>query len=188
MVTILIGKSGCGKSSIESHFERVISFTTRPPRKGEVSGVDYYFYSHEEFEELLEKGEILEHHTYSNGFTYGVTKKEAKRIKSLPHVVAVMNGEGATNMKKILEEEGIAVRVVWVHTDQDIRVKRLHERSAETGETLSELEERIEESHRDGEIALCDAILSNNGTVEEAVSELEALMSWPSCDVTETRK
>jgi len=66
-VVVLSGPSAVGKSSIvrrlrdempELHFS--VSATTRAPRPGEVDGVDYHFVSSEEFQRLIDNGELLE--------------------------------------------------------------------------------------------------------------------------------
>ena len=60
MLLILVGKSGCGKSTIEKHFEKMISFTSRLPRSGEVHGKDYYFYDRVAIEQEILKFEANE--------------------------------------------------------------------------------------------------------------------------------
>lgn len=66
-VVVLSGPSAVGKSSVvrrlrdevpNLHFS--VSATTRSPRPGEVDGVDYHFVSSEEFQRLIDKGELLE--------------------------------------------------------------------------------------------------------------------------------
>jgi len=65
---IISGPSGVGKDTIidawkliDQMVERVVAYTTRAPRKGEVNGVDYHFVTRETFEQLAEKGYFLEH-------------------------------------------------------------------------------------------------------------------------------
>lgn len=66
-VVVLSGPSAVGKSSVvrrlrdempNLHFS--VSATTRSPRPGEVDGVDYHFVSSEEFQRLIDDGELLE--------------------------------------------------------------------------------------------------------------------------------
>ncbi len=68
----LMGKSASGKDTI---FKRilekkrvplttVVPGTTRPIRDGEKEGVEYYFYTHEEFEELNKAGKVIEYRQY----------------------------------------------------------------------------------------------------------------------------
>lgn len=66
-VVVLSGPSAVGKSTVvrclrervpDLHFS--VSATTRAPRPGEVDGVDYTFVSAEEFQRLIDDGELLE--------------------------------------------------------------------------------------------------------------------------------
>lgn len=55
-----------------------VSCTTRPPREGEVDGVDYYFISEAEFEKRVRAGEFLEH-AIVHGHRYGTLRRFIER-------------------------------------------------------------------------------------------------------------
>lgn len=64
---VLAGPSGVGKSSVVRVLRRVlpelwfsVSVTTRDPRPGEVDGEDYHFVTSDEFDRMIEAGELLE--------------------------------------------------------------------------------------------------------------------------------
>ena len=66
-LTVIAGPTAVGKGTVvrhlvESHPEILLSVsaTTRSPRAGEVDGVDYYFVSHEEFDQMIANNELLE--------------------------------------------------------------------------------------------------------------------------------
>ncbi|MGB0660170.1 MAG: guanylate kinase [Mangrovicoccus sp.] len=68
LLIILSSPSGAGKSTLagrlrawDSDIGFSISATTRPPRPGEEDGREYYFRSREEFLDMVDKGEMLEH-------------------------------------------------------------------------------------------------------------------------------
>ena len=68
LLVILSSPSGAGKSTLsrrllewDPSLRFSVSATTRPPRKGEVDGKDYFFKSREEFEQLVASGGMLEH-------------------------------------------------------------------------------------------------------------------------------
>jgi guanylate kinase len=80
-ILVLSGPSGAGKSTIINHasprigeYYFSISTTTRQPREGEKHGVDYYFVSHEEFEEGIKAGDFLEYATVHGNY-YGTSLK-----------------------------------------------------------------------------------------------------------------
>ncbi len=67
----LIGKSATGKDTIYKELLRrfpdlmtVVAYTTRPIREGETDGVEYYFKTDDELEELKDSGKIIEQRTY----------------------------------------------------------------------------------------------------------------------------
>lgn len=78
LLIVLSGPSGVGKGTVrkaifeseETDFEYSISMTTRKMREGEVEGVDYFFRSKTEFEELITAGRMLEHAQYVGNY-YG---------------------------------------------------------------------------------------------------------------------
>lgn len=68
LLIILSSPSGAGKSTLarrlmawDPTLKFSVSATTRAPRPGETDGVEYYFRSRAEFEEMVEAGEMLEH-------------------------------------------------------------------------------------------------------------------------------
>lgn len=78
LLIVLSGPSGVGKGTVrkaifdseDNDFQYSISMTTRKMRDGETEGVDYYFRSREEFEELIATGEMLEYAEYVGNY-YG---------------------------------------------------------------------------------------------------------------------
>lgn len=81
LMIVLSSPSGAGKTTISrallernSDVTLSISVTTRPPRKGEVDGVDYYFIDQERFEEMIRNDELLEYALVFD-FHYGTPRE-----------------------------------------------------------------------------------------------------------------
>jgi guanylate kinase len=78
LLIVLSGPSGVGKGTVrkeifshpDTSFEYSISMTTRSPRPGEVDGVDYFFKTREQFEELIEQDKLLEYAEFVGNY-YG---------------------------------------------------------------------------------------------------------------------
>ena len=78
LLIVLSGPSGVGKGTVrkalfekdDNQFEYSISMTTRQMRQGEVEGVDYFFRSKEEFEQLISERKMLEYAEYVGNY-YG---------------------------------------------------------------------------------------------------------------------
>lgn len=73
---VVVAPSGAGKSTLvnallerEPDIGLSISYTTRPPRPGEVSGREYFFVSPAEFQAMVARGDFLEHaEVYGNWY------------------------------------------------------------------------------------------------------------------------
>lgn len=77
---VLSGPSGAGKNTLMNavfpsipQLNYSVSVTTRPPREGEQEGVDYFFVSNEEFDQMLVNDELLEHADFC-GNRYGTPR------------------------------------------------------------------------------------------------------------------
>lgn len=78
LLIVLSGPSGVGKGTVrkelfsqkDTAFEYSISMTTRNPREGEIDGIDYFFKSKQEFEDLIAQNKLLEWAEYVGNY-YG---------------------------------------------------------------------------------------------------------------------
>lgn len=78
LLIVLSGPSGVGKGTVRKaifsqpdvDFQYSISATSRQPREGEEHGIDYFFKTREQFEEMIERDELLEHAEYVGNY-YG---------------------------------------------------------------------------------------------------------------------
>ena len=75
---VVSGPSGSGKETVMSAMvkrlpglTRVITYTTRSPRRGEVRGRHYHFVTADEFESLLRRGDLFESETVYGSSRYG---------------------------------------------------------------------------------------------------------------------
>lgn len=82
MLLVLTGPTASGKDTIMQklleqfpYMQRVITTTSRAPRKGEQDGIDYHFISETEFRKKIDQGELIEYVKYGDNF-YGTYKKE----------------------------------------------------------------------------------------------------------------
>ena len=106
IIVKLSSPSGAGKTtlvkkiSIEKNFKISISHTTRKPRTNEVNGKDYFFVNKEEFKNLVDKGEFLEHAKVFENY-YGSTKsKVIERLKKGENVIFDIDWQGTEQIKK----------------------------------------------------------------------------------------
>jgi len=128
MIIVLLGASGSGKSTIENElathhgFEKIISYTTRQPRKGEVNGRDYYFTNNDTFNEMLKDGLFAEYDEYSKGRLYGTLKSDYVDGNK----VVVLTPNGLRQLKHNCLNDNIFT--VFVNANLGTRVKRYIDR------------------------------------------------------------
>lgn len=80
LLLVLSSPSGAGKTTITHRLVAAdhgialsVSVTTRQPRQGEIDGRDYYFINRARFDEMLARGELLEHAEVF-GYCYGTPR------------------------------------------------------------------------------------------------------------------
>lgn len=105
------GPSGVGKGSVVAAARKVrpelrlsTSVTTRPPRAGEVDGVDYHFVSRREFKDMVKAGNMLEHAEFA-GQLYGTPRAEVLHdLAAGATVMLEIELEGARQVKAAMPE------------------------------------------------------------------------------------
>ena len=126
-VVALYGKAGAGKDTIlqrlmgeayaDERFNEIISCTTRPPREGEIDGVNYYFVTEEEFTHLVLTSQMLEA-TCFNRWYYGtpISSVNSEKIN-----IGVFNPAG---LAALLDDARLAVLPIHIYTDDKTRLLR----------------------------------------------------------------
>lgn len=141
-IVVLVGKSGSGKSKIEKELVRrydwhkVVSFTTRPMRDGEVDGVDYYFISESQFLEYKENKELIEEAEY-RGWHYGIHKSQIVG-DNINIIVAEPHGH-----KQIKDKYNNRVVDFYVECDDAERILRMLKREINSSNLKGVVEEII---------------------------------------------
>ena len=108
---VLAAPSGAGKTTIaralvgkEEDFAFSVSATTRPPREGEVDGVDYWFLTPEVFREMVEGGEFAEW-AEVHGKLYGTPRKSLlEAAEGGRHVILDIDVQGARQIREAVPE------------------------------------------------------------------------------------
>jgi guanylate kinase len=137
---IISGASGVGKGfvvqlllSMSNEYVCSISATTRKPRPDEIDGECYFFVSKEDFEEMIEKGEMLEYVNY-NGDYYGTPIKFVTESLARGHnVVLEIEVNGGMNIKRQFPS---AILVFLTTPTYDEHVQRLRKRGTENEESI----------------------------------------------------
>jgi len=151
-VVVISGPSGVGKTTILRRLlARLpqlvpsISATTRPPRAGELDGLDYHFLSQPEFDRRRDNGEFLECcRVYGRQHWYGTLASEVTpRLAAGDWVVLEIDVEGTLS---ILDRYSEAVTIFVEPSAPDHLEQRLVARGTETPEAMAR---RLEVAHRE---------------------------------------
>lgn len=122
-IIALFGEAGTGKDSIQNylcqtyHFNPIISYTTRPPRQGEIEGISYHFITDEEFLNKTLNGDMLEATSF-NGWFYGTA---LSTLKEDIINIGVFNIEG---IKILVENSQLEILPIKIETEDRLRITR----------------------------------------------------------------
>ena len=179
-VVIFSAPSGAGKSTIVNHLlslypelEFSISATSRAPRGQEKDGIEYYFFSAEEFRKMIEEDRFVEYEEVYSGSYYGTLKSEVERIWSKGHIIIFdIDVQGGVNLKKFFGEKALSVFI------QAPSVEVLRERLVGRGtDTQEAIEKRVAKAASEMEFAAgkFDYVLINDD-LQTAKSEAERVI------------
>lgn len=140
LLIVISGPSGVGKDAVivrmkerQLPFHFVVTAATRKPRPDEVNGVNYIFVSHDEFAEMIEKGELLEHAIVYNDYK-GIPKEQVRQaLDSGKDVMMRLDVQGAETIRKLCPDALLIF--LTTQTEQEL-VHRLELRKTETPEGL----------------------------------------------------
>ncbi len=181
LMYVLSSPSGAGKTTITrallKHNADVmasVSATTRPRRAGEVQGEDYIFVSHDEFREMIDNGEMLEHAKVFDHY-YGTPRTPVETaLSNGQDVIFDIDWQGTQQLFELAAED--LVRVFILPPSKSALEKRLRERSRDTRETDEQIRARMasaadEMSH----YSEYDYVIIN-ADIDQAISQAQLIM------------
>ena len=179
LVVVISGTSGAGKDVTIKRlraqgypFHFVVTATSRPPRADEVPGQDYLFWSRAEFEEMIARGEMLEHaHVY--GDYKGAPKSQVRNaLASGLDVIIRVDVQGAVRYRELLPE---AVFIFLTAASEEELEARLRARRTETEE---ELQRRIATARAEMQQIGCFdyVVINRDGELDATVSRILAIV------------
>ncbi len=175
-VIIFSAPSGSGKSTIVNHllskFPKLafsISATSRAPRGEEEHGKEYYFYSSEEFKDLIQKEAFVEYEEVYSGSFYGTLRSELERLWSDGRIIVFdIDVVGAVNLKKVFGENALSIFIKAPSIEE--LEKRLSSRGTDSKE---EIEKRLTKSKQELEFEKHFDTTIINDKLEQALEQAE---------------
>ena len=177
-LVVIAGPTAVGKGTvvdyIVNNFPGIhlsVSATTREPRPGEVDGKNYFFLTHEEFDNLIDNGEMLEYATVHGLNKYGTPRKPViEALNRGEHVILEIDIQGARQVRQTMPE----AKFIFIGPPSwDELVRRLTGRGTESAEEQAKrLETAREELAAQGEF---DHVVIND-EVARCAAEVVELM------------
>ena len=138
---IIAAPSGCGKTSlVEALIKKTknlcvsISHTTRSPRPDEVNGINYYFVSINEFEEMIKNNAFVEHATVFDNHYGSSTKLIREKLDEGVDVILEIDWQGARQVKENMPN---SVSIFILPPSNEALLGRLKQRAQDNDETIN---------------------------------------------------
>ena len=178
ILAVVSGFSGAGKGTLmkallsgyADQYALSISATTRGPREGEVAGREYFFKTREQFEQMIERDELIEHACYVGNY-YGTPKSYVmEQLEAGKNVILEIEIQGALKVKEKFPD----TLLLFVTPPSAAELEhRLRGRGTETEEVIkNRLKRAVEEAEY---MDRYDYILVNDD-LETCVKEMHELI------------
>jgi guanylate kinase len=136
LLLVISGPSGVGKDTVikrllelDPNVKYSVSYTTRPPRPGEVEGIAYRFVNRDGFERLIREGALLEYATY-DGHLYGTPIAPLDEARAAGYdIVLKIDVQGAEQVRKRAPD---ALRIFLAPPNMDELLRRRTARHSES--------------------------------------------------------
>ena len=179
---IICGPSGVGKGTVVARLLASdptlyfsVSATTRPPREGEVDGVHYHFLSREQFQQWIAEDAFLEHAEFVGNY-YGTPKKYVDAaMEQGRDVLLDIEIQGAEQVHRQRPE---VVRIYVAPPSWAELERRLIGRGTED---MEKVRSRLERGKQEFAAASSFDYFVINDTVDNAVTEIRAIMLAEHC-------
>jgi guanylate kinase len=177
---VLAGPSGVGKgtlvrSLLQRHPELCfsISVTTRSPRPGEIEGVDYYFTTRSQFEQMVSDRELLEWAEFAGNY-YGTPRSSIEhQIGDGKWVILEIELEGARQVRQTFPQ---ALQIFILPPSLMELEQRLRDRGQDSAEAI---ERRLQRAPVELEAAKEFDLQVVNDDLDIALSQIEATLFSP---------
>jgi len=179
LLVVLSSPSGGGKTTIIRHilqsgppdYVYSISMTSRPRRKGEIDGQDYFFVDEPTFEQHIENDNLIEYERVHDWY-YGTPKQPVEKwIEQGKAVFMDIDVFGAIHIKKEFDDN--ALLIFLKPPDEQVLRERLKKRSTEDEEQINKRLQRLPK-----EMACADDfdIVITNDELNETVNKVKQLV------------
>lgn len=186
MLIVISGPSGVGKGTLVKELYREmpelrfsVSVTTRQPRPGEEDGKHYFFRTEEQFQRMVEEGDLLEYSQFVNGLFYGTPRAYVEEMIAEGHdVLLEIDVKGAIQVK---ERWPHGVYIFILPPTLEALEQRLRKRQTEAAEAIRQrLSVAVDELNF---LPLYDYQVVNDD-LSKAARKLQAIITAERCRIS----
>lgn len=179
---ILSSPSGAGKTTItrallkhNDDLKPSVSATTRPRRAGEIDGQDYFFVTRDEFRDMIDNGQMLEHAKVFDHY-YGTPRAAVDEALSAgKDVIFDIDWQGTQQLFELAAED--LVRVFILPPSSAALEKRLRDRSQDTLETEEQIRGRMSKANDEmSHYSEYDYVIINSD-IDDAVRQAQLILN-----------
>ena len=183
LIVAVSGPSGVGKGTVLARVEELmeqaapgsvghsISVTTRAPRGAEQDGVEYYFRTKEQFEQMIAEGKIVEYDKYVDNYYGTPSEPLEKMMENGQDILFDITIEGSLALDRKFGDDAITIFIL--PPSMEVLESRLRGRGTETEEKIQlRLEQARNEIRRAGEF---EYIITNDD-LERAAGDILAII------------
>lgn len=121
---------------LHPEMEFSVSATSRAPRGQERNGIEYHFFTADEFRKMIAEDKFVEYEEVYAGSFYGTLKSEVQRIWDKGHVIIFdVDVKGGVNLKKYFGDKALSV-FIQAPSVEELR-KRLVARGTDSAEAIA---------------------------------------------------
>ncbi len=181
-IFVISAASGAGKTTVSNELlkhhqhsfdiSKVVTYTSRPQRQGEIDGKDYYFLSLDEFKKLKNEGFFLETTEYAGNF-YGSPASIINNLTVGKSFLIVTDRPGALRFKQLIP----GTVLIWIFVqDTETLKRRLILRNSENPEQLKKrLNLAAQETEAEKQSPMFDYHVKND-TVDQTVDQIHEII------------
>lgn len=175
---IIIGKTASGKDTVvkelvKNGYHKMVTYTTRPIRIGEIPGVSYHYISNNEFIDKISSGFFAEYKSYDTidgMWYYGSAKEDYEKADD--KTVTILTPQGFGDIRAVIQND---LHCVYLRSSEETIRKRLNLR----GDHPKEIERRIKSDEKDftNVQQLADYVIDNewNTNLQSIVRKIMSL-------------
>ncbi|MBR0394930.1 MAG: guanylate kinase [Clostridiales bacterium] len=184
LIVAVSGPSGVGKGTVLARVEELleqanpgsvghsISVTTRAPRGQEKDGVEYYFRTTEQFEQMIKDGKIVEYDKYVDNYYGTPSDPLAEMVGKGQDVLFDITIDGSLALNRKFDDDTVTIFIL--PPSMEVLENRLRGRGTETEEKIQKrLEQAKSEIRRAGEFEY----IVTNDDIEKAARDILAIIT-----------